>query len=70
MTEGTMSDQLLRQASIQGYLLVDDLLASLPEIDNDIDHLEDMLDDLESRGIEVYADRTEAVKAVGKLKVL
>jgi RNA polymerase primary sigma factor len=62
MTEKTISNQLRHQASAQGYLLIDDLLAALPGIKDDVDQLEKILDDFENQGIAIYSDQTKVGK--------
>lgn len=48
--------QLLAQAEEQGYLTTDDILELLPEIEENIDALEDLYTSLEEEGIQVYTN--------------
>lgn len=48
--------QLLTQADEQGYLTTDDILELLPEIEDNLDALEELYISLEEEGIQVYTN--------------
>ncbi len=51
---------LMQKAKQQGYLITDDLLATIPEAEENMDQLEDLFIQLVSQGIEVYSNEHEA----------
>jgi RNA polymerase primary sigma factor len=53
-------DDLLQQATTQGYVTLDDILAAFPRGEEDLDHLEDLFDYLDQLGIGVYEDENIA----------
>jgi len=52
---------LLEKAEKQGYLTFDDILAVLPEVEEDLAQLEDLLIALHERGIDIYESEEEAL---------
>jgi RNA polymerase primary sigma factor len=53
-------EQLLRKAQNQGYLVTDDLLAAIPEAEDNMAQLEEVFIQFVNQGIEVYSDNEEA----------
>ncbi len=69
MTTETFKDdvvaELLEKAELQGYLTTDDVLETLPEVENSTDQLEDLLLTLQEAGIDIpdgHADIDEGLK--------
>jgi len=69
MTTETFKDdvvaELLEKAELQGYLTTDDVLETLPEVENSTDQLEDLLLTLQEAGIDIpdgHADIDEGSK--------
>jgi RNA polymerase primary sigma factor len=58
--EAKSLDDLLDQATEQGYVTVDDILTAFPEAEENLTQLEDLFDRLYAQGIEVYEDEAEA----------
>jgi RNA polymerase primary sigma factor len=58
--EGSVLDDLLNKATTCGYLTTDDLLATFPEVEDNMAQLEEIFIQLINQGIEVYADAEEA----------
>ena len=58
--EFTLPKQLLYQAETQGYLLLDDLLTALPEVEENMARLEEVFIYLINKGIELDSDIEEA----------
>lgn len=56
----TLLKQLIRQAESQGYLLVDDLMATLPELETNMPLLEEIMIYIINQGLKVYSDLEEA----------
>ncbi len=56
MLKESVLQQLLSQADEQGYLTTDDILELLPEIEDNLDALEELYISLEEEGIPVYAN--------------
>jgi RNA polymerase primary sigma factor len=57
--------ELLEKAELQGYLTTDDILEAIPEVENSLDQLEDLLLTLQEAGIEIpdgQADAEEGLK--------
>jgi RNA polymerase primary sigma factor len=61
--EIALPEQLIHQVQTQGYLLVDDLLATMPEIEDNV-QLEAVLTHLVDQGLEIYSDSQEAEAAI------
>ncbi len=60
VTEVSLLDELVKKATVQGYLTSDDLLAVFPEAEDNMGQLEDLFIQLISRDINLYADAKEA----------
>jgi RNA polymerase primary sigma factor len=60
-------DDLLQQATKQGYVTLDDILAALPRGEDNLDQLEDLFDHLQQLSITVYGDeqKTEQIMVQG-----
>jgi RNA polymerase primary sigma factor len=58
--EVNVLEELLNKATTSGYLTTDDLLASFPEVEDNMAQLEEIFIQLINQGIEVYADAEEA----------
>ena len=58
--EVNVLEELLNKATTCGYLTTDDLLASFPEVEDNMAQLEEIFIQLINQGIEVYADIEEA----------
>jgi RNA polymerase primary sigma factor len=54
--------QLLQKAKEQGYLITDDLLAAIPDAEENMGQLEELFIQFINQGIEVYSDAEEAKK--------
>jgi RNA polymerase primary sigma factor len=52
-------DELLDQATVQGYVTVDEILMAFPEAEENVAQLEDLFDHFYEQGIEVY-EKNEA----------
>ena len=55
-------DELLEQAAKRGYVVLDDILTAFPEAEENLAQLEDLFDDFEEQGIDVYEDKAEAIQ--------
>jgi RNA polymerase primary sigma factor len=55
---------LLGEAGEQGYLTADQILETFPEVEQDIELIEDLFAILQDRGITVYNDRADVDEAV------
>lgn len=55
---------LMRQAQTQGYLLVDDLLAAMPEIEENMAQLEEIFIYLVNQGLKIYSDLEESEEEI------
>jgi RNA polymerase primary sigma factor len=55
----TWLEALMLKAEIRGYLLVDDLLAAIPELEKNIAGLDDLFIQLINRGIKIYSNAEE-----------
>ncbi|MFQ5575514.1 MAG: RNA polymerase sigma factor RpoD [Anaerolineae bacterium] len=53
-------DQLMPKAKKQGYLITDDLLAAIPQAEENMDQLEELFIQLVNQGLEVYSSLEEA----------
>jgi RNA polymerase primary sigma factor len=53
-------DELLEQATEQGYVTFEDILMVLPEAEEDLAQIEDLFDCFDEQGVEVYRDEAEA----------
>jgi RNA polymerase primary sigma factor len=62
-TDNAIWQQLVDKGEKQGYITYDDILALLPEIEQNIDLLEEILDALHTAGIEVMPVSPPEVKA-------
>jgi RNA polymerase primary sigma factor len=60
--EITLPESLRFLAQSQGYLLYDDLLAEMPEIEENMSQLEDIFVQLSRQGLEIYSTLTEALE--------
>ena len=47
--------QLMEKANKQGFITYDDILAMIPDVEQDVSLLDDIMDDLLEAGIEVVA---------------
>jgi RNA polymerase primary sigma factor len=52
--------ELLEKAEMQGYLLSDDVLEAFPQVEENLDQLEEVFGYLVESGIEIYEDKAEA----------
>jgi RNA polymerase primary sigma factor len=59
-------DELLNQATEQGYVTLDDILMAFPEAEENVAQLEDLFDSFYEKGIEVYEDEAEAKQEEAK----
>jgi RNA polymerase primary sigma factor len=59
-------DELLDQATEQGYVTFEDILMVLPEAEENVAQLEDLFDSFYEKGIEVYEDEAEAKQEKAK----
>jgi RNA polymerase primary sigma factor len=53
-------DELLDQATEQGYVTADDILIAIPEAEENVAQLEDLLDYFYTQGIDIYENEAEA----------
>jgi RNA polymerase primary sigma factor len=53
-------DELLDQATEQGYVTADDILTAIPEAEENVAQLEDLLDYFYTQGIDIYENKAEA----------
>jgi RNA polymerase primary sigma factor len=53
-------DELLDQATEQGYVTADDILIAVPEAEENVAQLEDLLDYFYTQGINIYENEAEA----------
>ena len=60
--EVTLPERLLLLAQSQGYLLFDDVLAELPDIEDNMAQLEEVFFQLSRRGLEVHSTLVEALE--------
>jgi RNA polymerase primary sigma factor len=58
--QSNMVQWLLEGAGEQGYLTTDQILEALPEVEDNLEQLEDLLAILQDRGIEVYHSVADA----------
>jgi hypothetical protein len=58
--EGSLPEQLIYQAQTQGYLLLDDLLAAMPELEENMGQLEELFIYCVNQGPEIYSDSEDA----------
>jgi RNA polymerase primary sigma factor len=59
-------DELLEQATEQGYVTFEDILMAFPEAEENVAQLEDLFDYFYEQGIEVYEDEAEASQEKAK----
>lgn len=52
------------KADIQGYLLIDDLLAAIPEAEESVTRLDDLFIQFVNQGIKIYSNAVEAKKNI------
>ncbi len=57
--------ELLEKAEAQGYLTTDDVLEAIPEVEDSIDQLDELLLLLQEAGIEVWDDKVEVEEVLG-----
>lgn len=62
-------DKLLEKAKRQGYLVTDDLLVALPEVEDNMAQLEEVFIQFVNQGIEVYSDIAEAEEERKRLQI-
>jgi RNA polymerase primary sigma factor len=62
--EASKIEWLLDEASEQGYLTADQILTTFPEMEQNLDLLEDLFVILQDRGVAVYDDVSEIAKVV------
>jgi RNA polymerase primary sigma factor len=63
MAADTYKDELVadlfEKAEVQGYLITDDVLEALPEVEDSLDQLDDLLSLLQESGIEILGDKAD-----------
>jgi RNA polymerase primary sigma factor len=59
-------DELLEQATEQGYVTFEDILMAFPEAEENVAQLEDLFDYFDEQGVEVYEDEAEASQEKAK----
>jgi RNA polymerase primary sigma factor len=57
--------ELLEKAEGQGYLTTDDVLEAIPEVEDSLDQLDELLFLLQEAGIEVWDDKVEVEEPLG-----
>lgn len=57
-------EALILKAEIQGHLLIDDLLAAIPEAEENITQLDDLFIQFVDQGIRIYSNTAEAKKKI------